>query len=124
MRLSSDYTYAIVGASNDKSKYGNTVLLDLKNFGFNVIPVNPKEEYIENMKCYESVKDINPRPKMVVTVVPPQVTNKVVMECKEAGIKRVWMQPGSESDTAIEFCSKNGIETNSGVCIMLAKNDM
>ena len=34
---------ALVGASNDKSKFGNRIYLDLKNKGYNVVPVNPKE---------------------------------------------------------------------------------
>ena len=37
-------TIALVGASNDPTKYGNKILLNLKSKGFNVIPVNNKEE--------------------------------------------------------------------------------
>lgn len=61
------------------------------------------------------------KPDVVNLVVPPKVTNKIVKTCKELGIKKVWMQPGSESEEAIKFCHENGIEAVYGVCIMIER---
>ena len=54
-------------------------------------------------------------------MVPPQVTEEIVKICKELGITKVWMQPGSESDTAIKFCEDNDIEVVHGVCVMIER---
>ena len=38
---------ALIGASNDKQKYGNKIYCDLRSKGYNVVPINPKEKLIE-----------------------------------------------------------------------------
>ena len=50
---------ALIGASNDKSKYGNKIYRDLRDKGYNVIPINPKEETIEGDKAYTSIEKMN-----------------------------------------------------------------
>jgi len=52
-------------------------------------------------------------------VVPPKVTEKIVEECKDLGIKRVWMQPGSESEKAIKFCEEHGINVTYNACFLI-----
>lgn len=116
-----DKTYAIIGASNNPQKYGYIVLRDLKESGFNVVPINLHEEEILGLKVYKSILDYPGNFDIAVTIVPPQVTGQVVKEIKEKGIKMVWMQPGSESETAIQFCNDHGIEVKNDDCIMLAK---
>ncbi|MEM4888996.1 MAG: CoA-binding protein, partial [Thermosphaera sp.] len=61
------------------------------------------------------------KPDVVVTVVPPQVTELVVEECKELGVRKIWMQPGSESEKAVEYCEKNNIAVVHGACIMIER---
>lgn len=106
----------------DTEKYGYKVFINLKEKGYNVYPVNPKYDKIKEDKCYDSLKDLPVKPDVVVSVVPPQVTNEIVKEMKELKIVKIWMQPGSESDEAIEFCNKNKIEAISGACIMVKTN--
>lgn len=55
---------------------------------------------------------------VVDIVVPPHITEQIVKECKQIGITKVWMQPGSESEEAIIFCKDNGIEVVYDNCIM------
>ncbi|MDH5439134.1 MAG: CoA-binding protein [Candidatus Bathyarchaeota archaeon] len=43
------------------------------------------------------------------------------MELGALGITKVWMQPGSESEKAIEYCEANGIDVVYGVCIMVER---
>ena len=116
-----DKTYAIIGASNNPEKYGNIVLKDLKDSGFNVVPINLHEEIIEGLKVYKSVLDFPGNFDIAVTIIPPEAVVKVLPEIQQKGIKMVWMQPGSESDEAIKFCQDNGIECKNEDCIMLAK---
>ncbi|MCA9377142.1 CoA-binding protein [Candidatus Nomurabacteria bacterium] len=118
--ISKKLTYAIVGASNDVSKYGYKVLKNLKDSGFHVIPVNLKEDKILDLPVSHSLSEIEPKPDVVVTVVPPTVTMDIVKQVVDLGIGSVWMQPGSESDEAIAYCEENGVSVISGACIMSA----
>ena len=112
---------AVVGASRDPEKYGHQVYRDLKEAGYAVYPVNPNAAEILGDRCYPDLKSLPVKPDVVNVVVPPEVTEEVVKSCKELGITKVWMQPGSESEKAIEYCEANGIEVVYGVCIMVER---
>ena len=113
--------FAVVGASRDPRKYGYQVYKDLKNAGYEVYPVNPNAREILGDKCYPSLESLPVTPDVVDLVVPPKITEVVVKTCKKLGIKKVWMQPGSESEMAINFCRKNGMDVIHGVCVMVER---
>ena len=113
--------FAVVGASRDRRKYGHQVYRDLRNAGYNVYPVNPSADAILGDKCYPTLESLPEKPQVVDLVVPPKVTNQIVKICKNLGIEKVWMQPGSESERAISFCRKEGIEVIHGVCAMVER---
>jgi len=113
--------FAVVGASRDPQKYGYQVYRDLKNADYKVYPVNPNAHEILGDRCYPSLEDLPINPDVVDVVVPPKVTERIVETCKKLGIKKVWMQPGSESETAIKFCDENGIDVVHGVCVMIER---
>jgi predicted CoA-binding protein len=110
---------AVVGVSRSGKKFGNSIMKDLEDKGYRVFPINPHAESIAGKRCYPSLKELPERPGGVITVVPPAATEAVVRDVKAAGIKRVWMQQGSESEAAIRFCAENGIEVVHGECIMM-----
>ena len=64
---------ALVGASNDKNKYGNKILLDLISKGHNVVPINPKEDTVAGLKSYNNVSELSEKPSIINFVVPPNV---------------------------------------------------
>jgi len=113
--------FAVVGASRDPQKYGHQVYRDLKSAGYKVYPVNPSAQEVLGDRCYPDLKELPEKPDVVVTVVPPQVTEQVVRACKELGIRRVWMQPGSESEVAVKYCKENGLEVIYNMCIMVER---
>lgn len=110
--------YALVGASNDPEKYGYKVLNNLKNRGYVVVPVNLKEKKILGLEVSPSLSRVKEAIDIVVFVVPPAVTVSVLHEVKLLGIKKVWLQPGSESSTAIKYCQENNIECVHDACVM------
>ena len=112
---------AVVGASRDPEKYGHQVYRDLKEAGYSVYPVNPNAPEILGDRCYPDLKSLPVKPDVVNLVVPPEITEEVVKACRELGITKVWMQPGSESEKAIEYCEANGIDVVHGVCIMVER---
>ena len=51
--------------------------------------------------------------------VPSEETEKVMLKVNKAGIKRVWLQQGSQSEKAINFSQENGIYCVSDECILM-----
>ena len=113
--------FVVAGASRDPKKYGYQVYKDLKEAGYKVYPVNPNADKILGDKCYLDLGDLPVKPDVVDVVVPPKVTVEIVKTCKRLGITKVWMQPGSESETAIKFCDRHGIDVVYGVCVMIER---
>lgn len=111
--------FAVVGATSKTEKYGYKIYKHLKNIGKKVYPIHPALKDIEGDKVYKSLSDIPDKIGVVDIVVPPQVTEKVLEECKELGIYKVWMQPGAESDKAIEYCKTNNIQYIANACVMI-----
>ncbi len=91
-------TIALIGASNNKNKYGNRIYLDLRSKGYHVIPINPKEELIEGDKAYRTIEEMETLPDIANFVVPPPIAMKIAQHIADLGIKHLWFQPGSESD--------------------------
>lgn len=115
-------TFAVVGVSRNTEKYGYRVFMDLSRAGYRVYPVNPKIDKLDNnIRCYHSLKELPVRPDVVITVVPPKVTETIVKEAAELGIDKIWMQPGSESEKVAEYCKDKNIRFIQGTCIMTVR---
>ena len=111
---------ALIGASNDPSKFGNRIYRNLRNKGYNIIPINPKEKKIEGDKAYASIDMMNNLPDIINFVVPPQIAIKVAQKAIDLGITHLWFQPGSESDELEELLRKNhDIKYLINSCIMV-----
>ena len=113
-------SFAVVGASSDRSKYGNKVLRCYQMHGYNVLPVNPRESEIEGVTCVKSVSELPDGVDSISVITPPQVTENVVEEAILKGIRNIWMQPGAESKRAVERCREAGINVIAdGSCILV-----
>jgi predicted CoA-binding protein len=112
--------YAVVGASNDRSKYGNKVLRAYLQHGRTVYPVNLKETQVEGIACYPDLASL-PEPVHGVSIVtPPAVTDQVLQQAADAGIRYVWMQPGAESPDWAERAQKLGlVAIGGGPCVLV-----
>jgi hypothetical protein len=113
---------AIVGVSKNPEKYGYKIFKDLKDFGYKVIPINPKEEMIYGEKVYHILAEVQEKINVVNFVIPPEKTLMVLQECLNLGLKNVWFQPGSSDDAVERFCEENGFRYVSGQCMMIMKN--
>jgi predicted CoA-binding protein len=92
--------FAVVGASRDRSKYGNKVFQALVESGRTVYPLNPSAPEIEGQTAYATIADLPVVPESLSIVTPPQVTREVIQHAVAAGVKNIWMQPGAEDDQA------------------------
>jgi predicted CoA-binding protein len=111
--------FAVIGATDNPEKYGNQIVKNLKKRGYDVYPVNPKLKELEGLTCYPAIADIPVKVDVVDFVVPPAVTEDVLKQCKEHGLDRIWLQPGSESEKAITFCQENNLKVVHSVCVMM-----
>ena len=107
--------FAVVGATDNHDKYGYQIFENLRRRGYEVFPVNPRLNELEGNKCYPSIGDIPVEVDVVDFVVPPKVTEEILKECKKLGLNRIWLQPGSESETAIGYCHDNDMKVAHGV---------
>lgn len=119
-----DKKVALVGASQNKRKWGNMLFRELKKKGYTVHPVNPNATEIEGTKCYPTIGALPPEIRNAIIVLPPEITEQIVKECIQSGIKRVWIHKGAggkgaPSKTAIEFCQANGIEVVYDLCPLM-----
>jgi len=121
--LSENNTIGFIGATIQKDKWGYKKYKQMKNAGYKIFPINPKYDNIDGDRCFDSLKDLvdflQKKLDYVITIVPPKVTEKVVEQCKIFNINKIWMQPGSESEKAINFCNENRIEVVYGICIVV-----
>jgi predicted CoA-binding protein len=92
---------AVIGASSNRSKFGNRAVRAFRQQGYTVIPINPHETEVEGLKVYASVLDVPGAIDMASIYVPPEIGEQVIGEIAQKGIAEVWLNPGAESDELI-----------------------
>ncbi|ASQ47333.1 CoA-binding protein [Legionella clemsonensis] len=110
----SSNAYGVVGASSRRHKFGNKVLRCYLQNGKTAYPVNPGESMIEGIASVANVSDLPASVESISIITPAAVTEKIVEEAIRKGIKNIWMQPGAESEKAIERCKKSQVNVIAG----------
>lgn len=113
--------WAVVGASNDREKFGNRIYRDLLAAGYTVYPVNPKETEVEGNPAFAALTDLPEKPAVIDVVVPSWVGQKVAQQASDAGVRFFWLQPGAESQELIEKAEALGLEVIHHACAMVEK---
>jgi predicted CoA-binding protein len=104
-------TVAILGASANRSKFGNKSIRAHEAQGYDVYPVNPKGGEIEGLTAYAQLADIPvERLDRVSVYLPPAVLLGVLQEVAEVGCDEFFLNPGSESPEVLARCAELGIE--------------
>ena len=119
----SQQTLAIVGVSRSGKKFGNNTFRELTSHGYKLYPIHPEAETLEGVPAYKDFASLPEQVAGVIIIVPPAQTEQVVRQAAAAGIKRVWMQQGAESDSAIRFCEEHGMQVIHGECINMFAHD-
>jgi predicted CoA-binding protein len=92
---------AVIGASNDRNKFGNRAVRAFRQQGYTVVPINPHETEVEGLKTYPSVLDVPGPIDMASFYVPPDIGEQVIADVARKGIAEVWLNPGADSDELI-----------------------
>lgn len=100
---------AIIGASNDRAKFGNKAVRACLQEGYTVYPVNPKEMEIEGQAAFKSIRDVPVRPEMISVYLPPPVLLKVLPDIAAKGCDELWLNPGTESDEVLAEAERLGL---------------
>ena len=119
---------AVVGVSDKRETGCNLAYTKFKENGYQVFAVNPRISTFNGDACYPDLKSLPEKPDAVFLLTNPKVTDQVIQQCVEIGVKHVWMhcmmgtKPGlaasmtSVSQSAVEVCKANGIEVIPGSC--------
>ena len=119
---------AIVGVSDKRDTGCNLAYKKFKENGYQVYAVNPRLSAYDGQPCYADLISIPEKVDAVFVLTSPKVTEQVVQQCVDLGIKHVWMhcmmgtKPGlaagmtSVSQAAVDLCKANGIEIIPGSC--------
>ncbi len=114
-----DTTVAVIGATDDSSKYGSVIYRDLKRKGFEVYPVNPGRDTVDGDTAYSGLDALPVVPTIVNIVVPPAATLDVLKKAKAIGLTNVWVQPGAESPEVMAYLNEHDFNYLANACIMV-----
>jgi len=104
-------TVAIIGATSDRTKYGNKSVRAHLSQGYEVYPINPKGGQIEGLQVYKSVADVPvERLDRVSLYVPPTIGMKLLEEIAAKGCDELWLNPGSENEELVARARELGFD--------------
>jgi len=112
-------TVAVVGATDNPSKYGYVIYRDLKRKGYRVFAVNPRRPTVDSDAAFKDLESLPEKPTIVNIVVPPPVAASVLEESLKLGLMNVWLQPGAESPENLAFLQEKGFNYLANACIMV-----
>ena len=104
-------TVAVIGASSNRSKFGNKALRAFERQGYRVLAINPNEAEVEGHKTYASVLDVDGPIDMATVYVPGAVGVKVMDDLAKKGVAEVWLNPGADDDPVIARAKELGLKT-------------
>ena len=106
---------AVIGASEDRAKFGNKAVRALRHAGHEVVPINPRcaraADRIEGLRAYGSVVDVPGAVDVATLYVHPAVGEEVLREIAAKGVAELWVNPGAESDSLLERARALGLDT-------------
>jgi len=113
-------TTAIIGATNNQERFGFKIYNVLKKRypNLNIIPINPKCDFIEDIACLDSIDEITEAIDTVVLIVNPKIGFEIVNHAFNLGVKKFWFQPGAESEKLRTFCEEHNLLFSMDMCLL------
>ncbi|KAI0798566.1 NAD-P-binding protein [Irpex lacteus] len=114
--------FAVVGASKDETKFGTKVLKFYLENSKDVTPVHPKETEIQGVAAIRALADLpDPTHTSVSVITGPKITLGLLEQAKALGIPSLWLQPGADDETIINYINENGLADKviyGGPCVL------
>jgi predicted CoA-binding protein len=111
-------TIAVLGASQDRSKYGNKCVRAYVHAGWDVYPVNPRGDAIEGLRVFARLADVPVELDRISVYLPPPVTLEMIPEMAAKGAGEVWLNPGSADQRVVDAAREAGLTTVSACSIV------
>jgi len=118
-QMLAENVWAVVGANEDRTKYGNMIYQKLRRKGYLVYAVNPRYETIEGDPCYKDLASLPQKPSVVNFVVAPAIGVSYVKEASQLGIRYLWFQPETMDDALRTLVEQTGIQAVEA-CVLVA----
>ena len=100
---------AVVGASTDRSKYGNKCVRAYAAEGWEVFPVNPGATEVEGLRAYASIQEVPGELDRISVYLPPRVAAGLILELANKGAREVWFNPGSANPEVLAKARDHGL---------------
>ncbi len=110
---------AVVGVSSNPQKFGNMIYKELKERGYQVFAVHPTLAKADGDPCYPNLAALQGKVDAVVINTKPAHTAGVLREAAQIGLKRAWLQQGSQSPEAESAAKELGVSIVTGKCILM-----
>ena len=88
-----NHEVAVIGASDNKKKFGNIVLNKLKDNGYTVYPINPRLTEIDGIKCYPNIESLPETVKAAVFITKPEISEKITIQICFASLFSNYLVP-------------------------------
>lgn len=111
-------TIAVIGASGNRSKYGNKAVRAYQTAGWTVYPVNPHEREVEGLATHRSVVDVGRPLDRISVYLPPPATLSVLPDIERAAAGEVWFNPGSADAEVLDEARRRGVPLRQGCSIV------
>ena len=111
-------TIAVLGASTDRQKFGNKCVRAYLQAGYEVYPVNPREDAIEGLRVYRRLEEIPIDLDRISIYLPPVITERLLSEIASTNAGQVWFNPGSADASILAGAAALGIAVRDGCSIV------
>lgn len=112
-------TIAVLGASKDRSKFGNKCVRAYKEAGYQVFPINLAGlDEVEGFQAYRSLDEVPGELERISVYLPPPLTLEMLPDIQRKGAEEVWFNPGSADAKVLEEARRLGIPARPGCSIV------
>ena len=102
-------TVAVIGASNDRSRFGNKAVRAFQQTGHKVFPVHPAHAEVEGLQCFKTIRDVPERPNLVSVYLGPERLLAVLPDIAVRGCDELWLNPGTVSPEVLAKAKDLGL---------------
>ena len=112
--------WVVIGDTLNSTKYANKILNALKDNGYKVSGIHPKDD---SELIYKSLSQVPYNIEVIDLCINPKYGIEFIKEAEILGIKNILIQPGAESSEIIEYSQQNKMNAIEG-CALVALSSM
>ncbi len=111
----------IAGFSKNPERYSNMAFAILKEYGYDVFPVNPAGGEYEGCPILKNLDEAPRSPGTLTVYVNPSISDTMADSILKLKPQRIIFNPGTENQALAELCRKSGIQVIEACTLVLLK---